>query len=261
MSYTIIQERAIPQRHLWVPRYQPVRFVEVHATRGNNTPESQYRATINWQQSPANNQGGWGGSCSYVVGRRLDECAQILTDDQMPTYSAGYGGAGTWSIDEFGISVELGQSPAGEAYTDWQYEALARICADAFINHGVPVQFVEPWSQRGPVPSGYVRHDRCENGVKLGKSDPGPAFDEARLIDRVHQILGQGEDDMFTEEDRERMKLIDKRLGGDGTGNGLEPFAGRIEPKIDRLLYLVGGIALALSAAGAAQVANLPTPW
>lgn len=244
-----ISERVQPAPQLWVARYRPIRFVEIHATRGDNTPELQYRATINWMQSYSNNQGGWGGSCSYVIGRNWGECALVLEDWQMPTYSAGFGGSGTYAIDEYGISIELAQSPAGEPYTDWQYHMSARICAQAHVDHGVPVQFIAVWNQSGPVPAGYVRHDRCQNGVKLGKSDPGGAFQEYRVIAETQALLfGQGDNDManFTDEERilllegaRAAKMLDIRIGGDGHGNGLEPFAVRIEEKINRLIDAV----------------------
>jgi hypothetical protein len=57
--------------------------------------------------------------------------------------------------------------------------------------------------QSGPVPAGFVRHDRCENGRKLGKTDPGPRFRDDDFIDLVTQKLRDAEEEgMFTDEDR-----------------------------------------------------------
>src|SRR3990167_5239548 len=83
-----------PQPWLWKPRAKPIRLLEIHATRGNTTPALQMSAALNWVQSPNNKQGDppWGGSFSHVIGTDGSE-GTVLNDNQMPTYSAGYGGA------------------------------------------------------------------------------------------------------------------------------------------------------------------------
>jgi len=179
-----------PQRWLWTPRTKPIRMIEIHATRGNTTPAKQKGAALNWVKSANNtnrDRNGnplyeWGSSFSHVIGTDGSE-GTVLNDNQMPTYSAGYGGAGsTYAIDEYAISYELAQSPAQEAYSDPIYERLATEVAIDCLAHDIPPVMIEIPRQTGTVPTGIVRHDKCENGIKLGKTDPGDQFDEARFI-------------------------------------------------------------------------------
>ena len=77
---------------------------------------------------------------------------------------------------------ELAQSPAQEPYTADLYERLAKEVAKDCKQHNIPPVMITVFDQTGSVPTGIVRHDRCENGRKLGKTDPGDQFDEARFI-------------------------------------------------------------------------------
>ena len=186
--------RVTPQPWLRMPRIKPIRFIEIHATRGNTTPEKQMGAALNWVQSPRNvgNLDGarnidyanpeWGSSFSYVIGTD-GSMGTVLDDNQMPTYSAGYGGTGsTYAIDEYGISYELAQSQAQEPFTDQVYDRLTTEVAVKCLKYNIPPVMVSIMSQKGTVPAGIVRHDRCENGIKLGKTDPGVQFNEVRFI-------------------------------------------------------------------------------
>ena len=101
--------RVTPQPWLWQPRRRAIRFVEIHAIRGNTTPALQLQSALNWVQSPNNGSQaqGWGSSFSKGIGRE-GEMGIVLDDNQAPTYSAGYGRLlppGSWSIDEYGISL------------------------------------------------------------------------------------------------------------------------------------------------------------
>jgi hypothetical protein len=197
-----------PQPWLSAARTKPIRFLEIHATRGSTSPDAQFQATINWLQSPHNRARGeagqpadWGSSCSYIIGRD-GRLARVLPDDRFPTYSAGYGGSGsTWSIDEYGISYEWCQSANQEEFTTEQYERAAIEYAAKSRVYGIPAVMLDITRQSGPVPAGFVRHDRCENGRKLGKTDPGPRFREADFVPLVREKLEEVEE-MFTDEDR-----------------------------------------------------------
>ena len=162
-------------------------MIEIHATRGATTPAKQKGAALNWVQSSNNGSAaqGWGSSFSHVIGTDGSE-GTVLDDNQMPTYSAGYGGTGsTYAIDEYAISYELAQSPAQEPFSDAIYNRLTTEVAIDCKKYGIPPVMIEVLNQRGAVPAGIVRHDRCENGVKLGKTDPGAQFDEVRFISMV----------------------------------------------------------------------------
>jgi hypothetical protein len=131
----------------------------------------------------------------------------------MPTYSAGYGGVGsTYAIDEYGISFEFCQSDSLEPFTDAQYDLGAQRAAIRCKAYGIPVRFVTIPRQVGEPPSGFVRHDRCENGAKLGKTDPGEEFNEAKFCARVNHYVAPApepppveEDDMFSDQDRQAL--------------------------------------------------------
>ena len=179
-----------PQPWLWVPRTEPIRFIEIHATRGNAPPASQKGAALNWVQSPANTNRDangnplyqWGSSFSHVIGTD-GSMGTVLDDNQMPTFSAGFGGPNsTWAIDEYAKSYELAQSQALEPFDDRTYRRLAKEVAIDIQQYGIPPVFVEVFDQSGPVPTGLVRHDKTQNGVILGKTDPGNQFDEFKFI-------------------------------------------------------------------------------
>ncbi len=200
--------RVTPQRRLWTPRTKPILMIEIHATRGNTTPEKQMQAALNWVQSASNNQGGWGSSFSYVIGTD-GSMGTVLDDNQMPTYSAGYGGAGsTYAIDEYAISYECAQSQEQEPFTDALYARLAKEVAADCKRYGIPPVMIEIPRQTGEVPTGIVRHDRCENGIKLGKTDPGDQFNEARFI---ADVKAEMEDEMLSEEDLAKIDVIVER--------------------------------------------------
>ena len=197
--------RVTPQRWLWRPRTKPIRFIEVHATRGNTTPEKQMSAALNWVQSPNNWQGGWGASFSYVIGTDAS-MGKILNDDQMPTYSSGYGGPGSeWAIDEYGISFELAQSAAQEPFTDACLRRAAKEIAVKCQQYGISPVFIEIPVQRGVVPTGLVRHDRCQNGYVLGKTDPGPQFSDT---DFIALLMAEMQEPQRREEDDDDMTII-----------------------------------------------------
>lgn len=188
----------IPQPCLWVPRTKPIRFIEIHATRGKTTPEKQKQAALNWVLSPNNKSehGDWGSSFSHVIGTDGSE-GNVLRDDQAPTYSAGYGGPGSeWSIDEYGISYELAQSADQEPFTDACLRRAAREVAIDCGRYGIPVEFLWVRQQSGTVPTGLVRHDQCQNGIYLGKNDPGVQFNQQYFLSLVRAQMQPEEDDM-----------------------------------------------------------------
>lgn len=208
-------EAITPQRRLWTMRNQPIRFIEIHSTRGGS--HNEYEATKGWMQS-ANNRssdGTWGGSCSYIIAEDGRIC-RVLTDTQQPTYGAGYGGAGsTYSIDEYGIAVEWCQSTIDTDFTEAQYQRGADLYASYCNTYGILATMLSIPRQTGVAPSGFVRHDRCENGAKLGKSDPGPQFREVYFIGLVNERLNgqpQGGDDM-TPAQEAKLDLIIAALG------------------------------------------------
>lgn len=199
-----------PQSWLSKPRTKPIRFVEIHATRGSASPDAQFGATVAWMESANNratNKDGspanWGASCSYIIDRD-GTLGIVLPDDRYPSHCAGYGGAlSTYSIDEYGVAFEVCQSASQEPYTDEQYDRLARESARYVLAYDIPIVMLDIRRQSGDVPSGFVRHDRCENGYKLGKTDPGEQFDDARFLALVARYAG-----VIPEDEGSDMKVI-----------------------------------------------------
>lgn len=188
---------------LWVPRREPIRLVIIHATRGGSrSKETEFRGTINWVKSPGNNQGGWGGSASSLIAGD-GQLAIILPDNHQPTWSAGYGGPGTWAIDVYAKSYELAQPHEDDPFTDAQYERLAFEVAKDHIAYGIEPVMLPFLEQTGSVPSGITRHDTCANGRAYGKSDPGRLFDEGRFIGLLTERIAElKEGDMATVAER-----------------------------------------------------------
>ncbi len=199
-------------------------------------------AALNWVQSPNNYQGGWGASFSYVIGTDGSK-GTVLDDDQMPTYSSGYGGPGsTYAIDEYGISYELAQSAAQEPFTDACLRRAAKEIAAKCKQYGIPAVFLTIPNQRGVVPTGLVRHDRCQNGYVLGKSDPGDQFNEGAFLNLLRLELQVPQDVQSPleqeqeqgEEGEEEEMLIIYKVMRDGREIGQEaafgPFRVQMNP-------------------------------
>jgi len=187
---------------------------------------TEYTATKNWFQSPNNNAGGtWGGCASKIIGPNGELCI-VLDDNQIPHYSAGYGGLGPpteFLVDDYAISYEFAQPNNGVAFTDAQYARGAIEIAKDCRNHGIPPVMLDlrpsALGQRYPVPTGITRHDWTANGVKLVKTDPGKMWDDAKFI---ALLIAELEDDMALTPDQAAnialIPVILKALGYGGDG-------------------------------------------
>ena len=198
-------ERITPAPQLVKPRTGPIKGSVIHSTRGGtSSPEVDYSATKNWFTSPnnmaRNSQGqplGYGGCASRIIGP-AGEMTIVMPDDQMPTYSAGYGAIGPpveFLVDQHYISYELAQPTINTPYTDPQIDRIAMEIALDAKTYGFPIimrDFRD--DQTVPLP-GVTRHDRTANGRKLGKSDPGHMFPEVRFVTLARAYL-EGVDDM-----------------------------------------------------------------
>lgn len=167
--------QVIPRRWLWRPRTTPIRLLILHATRGETTQELQFQATCNWMQSSynigdvdANGNPLWGSAASEVIGHS-GQRAVICEDWQQPTWSAGYGNAGTWPADAYGISYELAQSAALEPFTSACIDRMILEAALRCRQYNIEPKRITRLSQVGPVPSGIVGHEDTANGIRLGK--------------------------------------------------------------------------------------------
>lgn len=187
-----------PQPWLAVPRTRPIRLIVIHATRGDTTQDKQYQATKNWMLSAQNNSGGWGGSTNRIISHEGQQCI-AWPDEMQPTWSAGYGTASVWAIDEYAISFELAQRTRTELFTEATLARAAHEVALLCAKHGIPPVWLDRVDQTGAVPTGITGHENTDNGRKLGKTDPGVgvSFDTAAFIKRVIAELhpmGPGEE-------------------------------------------------------------------
>lgn len=168
-------------------RTRPVRLIVIHATRGNIEQARQYEATKNWFRFAGNNAGGWGGSSNRIISHEGQQCI-VWPDEMQPTWSAGYGGAGSvWAIDEYAISFELAQRTREEPYAEATLARTAREVALLCLKYNIPPVWLERVDQTGAVPTGITGHENTDNGRHYGKTDPGVgvSFDTAAFMKRV----------------------------------------------------------------------------
>ena len=200
-------------------RTQPISLVCIHATRGANVMGVQYQATVNWMTNPPN-LGGYAPACDVVIGAKGEVGEFFVIDpatgkeldwrDSHSTWAAGYGNGNVaeWGVDEVALSIEVAQ-PAGldaqgrytgdpkakyEPFTPESIDALVEFLVQRFgwgMLPNVALKHVDFLDQRRDwkPPSGFVGHDRTENGVKLGKSDPGSLFPINEVLTRISDAL------------------------------------------------------------------------
>lgn len=180
----------------------PPRIIEIHCTRGGARDyDTEYRGAINWSRSPTNRHVTawgevWGSAFTYVVNG--SKVARILPDDVMPTYSAGYGGAGTWPVDFCAVSIEVCQMRRDSPIPIETRQTVAELAAEKCREWAIPVRRLAiPDQTVWPPPSGFVGHEDTANGRILGKDDPGPRWVWNEFLWEVrHKLVQQEEDDM-----------------------------------------------------------------
>jgi len=183
----------------------PPRLIEIHSTRSgqsgpNWTMATEFGACKNWFESTSNqakdqngNLLGYGACASNIIGGD-GTLGIVLPDNRRPTWGAGFGWLGTWAIDWYAVSFEVCQATIYTPFTEAQYDRLAFECWKRHVLYGIPMVFLPYLTQtENPVPAGLTRHDNCANGRAYGKSDPGPLFDEAKLLARIDYWRGQEE--------------------------------------------------------------------
>jgi hypothetical protein len=191
----------------------------------------EFQATINWFESPSNrakdangNLLNYGACSNYVIGAE-GQRAVAWPDDYRPTWSAGWGMIFGWALDHYAISYEVCQPGPDWPLTEEQYERLGYELARLHKAYGVALVTLPYLTQlENPVPSGVTRHDNCANGRAYGKTDPGPLFDDARVIAEAKRwqalrpdLFGEEDDMSLTEAQvkaliEQRVKPLEERL-------------------------------------------------
>ena len=175
-------------------RAAPPKYAIWHATRGPKG-SNQFLGTINWFTSASNVHPTlqFGPSSDLLIG--ADGKIAQFTDYavERANWSAGYGesAALTYGADEWGVSIEVAQSDALEAYTSAQVEAIAQVMAELNRAFSIPLTRLSYLDQlrAKPVPSGHVGHESTANGRRTGKSDPGDKFPWVQSLARAKAIL------------------------------------------------------------------------
>ena len=168
------------------PRKYAPAIITIHATRGHTSMELQDESVINWFSNTPD-RGGWGATADFLVSS--DGVITQFRDinAHYGAFAAGYGQYGSsreYAVDEHAISIEIAQ-PAynrGEQppmFTSASLEAAAWLTRRLSDIHAIPLLKIPFWHQlrNRPVPHGLLGHEDTANGKRLGKHDPGPAFD------------------------------------------------------------------------------------
>jgi len=166
-------------------RGKQIRGVFIHSTRSGNSGGDDGPGTENWANNPANPGAFWD-ALIYENGQQV-KCTNWERDEQ-PLWAGGQGDGNTWSAQENYIHLEFAQGLISDPFTPAQMESGAQWIAEMARVHGFPVQRIEFLAQTGPRPYGLCDHEHSANGRKLGKSDPGPQFGWAALIERINEI-------------------------------------------------------------------------
>ncbi len=174
------------------PRGRPKALV-LHGTRSGQrhfTDDQERDATISWF-SRSHSQ-----VSAHLLITGSGEKIRIVLDENRAWH------AGEHNDGAFGI--ELTQPTADRPYTDQHYEALAEVCRAYYVE--IPPMHILGFRNGS---QGYTGHEDTMQGMRAGKSDPGPMFDWDRFIRMLWE-----EDDMAAMEEirklrKELMKIQD----------------------------------------------------
>lgn len=148
----------------------PPRAVIIHATRGGQPRRRsiaghrlETTSTINWFKSEASQA-----STNLIVSPV--EIVRMVPDEDYAWHAVEH--------SDWALSVELTQSLPADPFLDGHYELLAKACRE-YVKAGVPPVYLPHYSNGM---EGFTGHEDSEQGVRDGKSDPGPEFDWPRFI-------------------------------------------------------------------------------
>ena len=200
MSFT---ERPIVARNSWLvrplaDRASRIAGVMLHSTRSGTADGDDGPRTEGWWSNPLNivqDTPPWGSYADVLIDE--DGTRVICTDwdIEYATWTAGYGGAGTWAAGIYYIQIEIAQGTLLEPFTDAAIESLAEKVRALSIRYGFPIERISFLDQTGVPPRGICTHEGSANGVKTGKTDPGPMFPWERFLE-----LARGEEAMPVED-------------------------------------------------------------
>lgn len=186
----------------------------IHATRsGASGLYDDGPGTENWGMSPNNGSAakGWGSFWDRLVFRTGTRVVCTDVDHEYASWTAGYGGSGTWAAGVYYIQYEVSQSRIDQPFSEESIDSLAEAIAEDSIKYDFPLERIPYLSQVGPRPRGIATHEGSANGRKLGKTDPGPLFPWGEFLEKARHYAGQGDDELSAE-DKAKLERLEREL-------------------------------------------------
>jgi N-acetyl-anhydromuramyl-L-alanine amidase AmpD len=155
------------------------RGIVLHSTRGPTKPapgealESvlarEYALAVRYMLDPAHKV-----SPHFCVGPA--KVARMVPDDLIAWHAREH--------NQTHLGIEVAQPAYCPPFVDWQYEAVAEICARWCRKYGLPPHRVTDVCQPG-----IIAHSDTAQGRRDGKTDPGCYWDWGRFIPLVERRL------------------------------------------------------------------------
>lgn len=218
-------ERSIKAFNSWLKasdhsRASKIAGVMLHSTRSGIEGGDDGPRTEGWDSNPDNmarDQYGrplyWGSYQDMIL---CEDGLRIICtnwDYEYATWTAGFGGAGTWAAGVNYIQIEIAQGTLTESFEDAQIDSLAEKTAELAHRYNFPIVRIPFLDQYGTPPRGICTHEASANGVKTGKSDPGPMFPWADFLAKAKNYYAPPqEEDEMTPEERELLHLVARAI-------------------------------------------------
>ena len=170
----------------------PPRAVVIHSTRStvaSKTDAQELQATINWFMSVASQA-----SAHWVIS---EQERVRMVEDKHPAWHAV-----EHSWEAYGI--EVCQPTIDRPYKEGHYQNLVSVCVP-YVKAGIPVVHL-PTLEWQDGRRGFVGHEETEQGLRDGKSDPGPPFDWTKFI---NMLKAETEAEMMTPAEFKALLLAD----------------------------------------------------
>lgn len=177
----------------------------IHTTEnGDGTPPEN---VANWQTNPANQS-----SYNVLCGADATGARTLRTNPDNRR---------SWSTGEPGNTTALHFSNIGWANRtadDWfanpiQLERNAEWVADLHLRYGLPLVWLTPDDLKAGR-KGFTSHGNWWRGIggPAPRTDPGASYPHNWVLNRAKEIINEGEDMSFTDEDRKKLDRVHHEL-------------------------------------------------
>ena len=152
-----MEEQRFPTPNYTRGRTQQVIWIIIHATRSGIPGNDDWYGTVNWFANPTAQV-----SAHLLIAR--DGRRGRFVDDEDTAFHAG-------EHNPYTLGVELEQPTIDTPFTEAQYVALAGE--------------VREWREKfGPL--ACIGHEGTPQGIRQGKTDPGPLFDWGHFTEMLN---------------------------------------------------------------------------